>query len=267
VQYSVIIPAHNESANIEAQVAKFIENLPGEISDILVEIIIVENGSTDDTLDACRRLEHSFPNLVRIFTLSRGSYGEAIKLGMLESRGTHLSILESDFLDSRFVAKSMAVFRAELAELIVGSKRHPESVDRRPLKRRALTAIYNIVFLKLCFGYPGTDTHGLKSIEAHCAKTLCQTAFTTDEVFQTELVLLAWRLGVTIKEIPVTICELRSAPVSILRRFPKVLGTVRQLKSSLGRFPRIASEAGGAPVSERRLALAAQTRPEEPTVR
>jgi len=260
MQYSVIIPAHNESSNIEAQVVKFIEDLPREAAEILHEIIIVENGSTDSTPAACRRLEAMYPNLVRICTLSAGSYGKAIKLGMLESTGTHLSILECDFLDWTFVVRSIAMFRAERAQLIVGSKRHRESIDRRPLKRRVLTAMYNLVFLRLFLDYPGTDTHGLKSIETQCAKRLCQTALTTDEVFQTEIVLLAWRLGITIEELPVSISELRSAPISIRRRLPKVLNTVRELKRSLGRFP--ISVSGGTPVGALRRAPEVEPRPE-----
>jgi glycosyltransferase involved in cell wall biosynthesis len=236
VRYSIVIPAHNEAASIDAQVTQFIQNLPSEVAQILSEIIIVENGSTDDTLDVCRRLEQRFPTLVRIVTIARGSYGEAIKLGMLESKGTHLSILECDFLDSTFVVKSIAMFRANEAKVIIGSKRHPRSVDRRPLKRRALTGLYNYIFLRLLIGYPGTDTHGLKSLETTCAKSLCQMALTSDEVFQTEIVLLAWRLGVKIKEIPVNISEVRNAPVTILRRVPKVLNTVWELKRSLSRF-------------------------------
>ena len=237
MQYTIVIPAHNESANIDAHVTRFIENLPSEVAEILKEVIIVENGSTDGTLDVCRCLEQRFPDLVRIVTIPRGSYGEAIKLGMLESRGTHLSILECDFLDSAFVVKSIALFRTNKAELIVGSKRHRESIDRRPLKRRVLTAIYNLILLRLFIGYPGTDTHGLKSIEADCAKKLCGKALTTDEVFQTEIVLLAWQLGIKIDEIPVNISEVRTAPVTVLLRVPKVLKTVWELKRSLNRFP------------------------------
>jgi glycosyltransferase involved in cell wall biosynthesis len=242
MQYSVIIPAHNESSNIETQVTRFIEELPCEAAELLHEVIIVENGSTDGTLIVCRRLEKRFPNLVRVCTLPIGSYGEAIKLGMLESTGTHLSILECDFLDTGFVVRSIAIFLAKQAELIVASKRHPESIDRRPIKRRVLTAVYNLVFLRLLMHYPGTDTHGLKSIETRCAKRLCHTAITTDEVFQTEIVLLAWRLGVTIEEIPISISELRTAPISIRRRAPKVLNTVKELKRSLMRFPLRAPE-------------------------
>jgi glycosyltransferase involved in cell wall biosynthesis len=236
VQLSVVIPAHNEAEGIESQVTGFLESLPKEVADSLLEIIIVENGSKDETLEICHKLQQGYPDLLRIVTIARGSYGEAIKTGMLESKGTHITILECDFLDKAFVSKSIALFQAKEAAVIVGSKRHPASVDRRPLMRRILTALYNLVFLRLMIGYTGTDTHGLKSFESLCAKKLCDVALTTDEVFQTEIVLLAWRLGMKIQEVPVTIAELRGAPVSVVRRLPKVIYTVRQLKQSLSRF-------------------------------
>jgi glycosyltransferase involved in cell wall biosynthesis len=238
MECSVVIPAHNEAANLEAYVAHFIQTLPGDVAEVLEEIIIVENGSSDGTLDACRRLQQRFPKLIQVCTIPRGSYGEAIKKGMLESRGTHTSILECDFLDSRFLSASIAIFRANRAQFVVGSKRHPQSADGRPLKRRVLTALYNYVFLRLLIGYPGTDTHGLKSIETPVAKRLCEIALTTDEIFQTEIVLLAWKLGIKVEEVPVQILEMRSPTVTVLRRLPKVLDTVRALQHSLARFPK-----------------------------
>jgi len=237
MRFSVVIPAHNEAANLEAYVALFIQSLPNDVADVLQEIIIVENGSTDATLDVCRRLQRRFPELIRVSIIARGSYGEAIKRGLLESRGTHVSILECDFLDPRFVSASIAIFHANRAQLVVGSKRHPQSADRRPLKRRILTALYNYVFLRLLIGYPGSDTHGLKSIETPVAKRLCEIAITSDEVFQTEIVLLAWRLGIKIEEVPAQILEMRNPTVTVLRRVPKVLNTVRALQRSLRRFP------------------------------
>ena len=157
---------------------------------------------------------------------------------MLQCKGTHLSILELDCLDSDFVMRSMAKFRDERVDLIVGSKRHAASVDSRPLKRRLLTALYNLICLRLLIGYPGTDTHGLKSIEVESARRLCRAAVTTDELFQTEIVLLAWRLKMSIAEIPIKIREVRETRVTVLRRVPKIMNTVSELKRSLKRFPR-----------------------------
>ena len=62
IEYSIIIPAHSEAANIENYVTRFIHELPATVSDVLAEVIIVENGSKDDTLAACGRLQNAlFP--------------------------------------------------------------------------------------------------------------------------------------------------------------------------------------------------------------
>jgi len=243
MECSIVIPAHNEAANLEAYIAHFIQTLPYDVAGVLKEIIIVENGSSDGTLDACRRLQQRFPRLIQVCVIPQGSYGEAIKRGMLESRGTHVTILECDFLDHRFVSASIAILRLKRAQFVVGSKRHPLSADRRPLKRRILTALYNYVFLRLLMGYPGSDTHGLKSIDMPIAKRLCELAITSDEIFQTEIVLLAWKLGIRIEEVPVHILETRSPTVAVLRRLPKVLNTFRALQRSLVRFSKLSPQA------------------------
>jgi len=243
MNYSVIVPAHNEGAHIEASVNAFIGALPQSVQSVLSEVILVENGSRDNTAEACRRLAHAHPDLVRVLSLGRGSYGEAIKRGMIQSTGTHLSILECDFLDADFVARSIAYFEAGKGRFIVASKRHPESIDGRPFKRRLLTLGFNLL-LNVFLRYPGSDTHGLKSIEAGLAKKLCALAVTTDEVFQTEIVLIAWRLGNNVEEFPIRIEERRAEPVSVARRFPKVLTFLLELRRSLKRFPPRPSASG-----------------------
>jgi len=111
MQYSIIVPAHNEGDHIEAFVTAFIEGLDPALREIMCEIILVENGSSDNTLEACNRLRAQQPELVRVLSLERGSHGEAIKHGMLESRGTHLSILECDVLLPEFCGGFRGVLR------------------------------------------------------------------------------------------------------------------------------------------------------------
>jgi len=236
MQISIVVPVHNEAENLESSISTFLRTIPENTKQHLREFILVENGSTDGTYDACCRLQQLFPDVIRISQLKRGSYGEAIRTGMLESTASHVCILECDFLSADFVAQSIQAFDQGGVEFLVGSKRHKLSVDRRPVKRRLLTFLYNFLLLRLFTGYPGTDTHGLKAIEGNVAKRLCALAVTTDEVFQTEIVLLAWKTGVAIREIPVRIIEKRSPTVSITRRFPKVMRTVSDLRRSLDRF-------------------------------
>lgn len=236
MKYSVVIPAHNEAEHLASLVTTFIERLSPDVREVLAEVIIVENGSTDDTAGVVRRLEQNFNGLVRAASIPRGSYGAAIKRGMELSTGTHLSVLECDFLDATFVEQSIAKFQKAGARFIVASKQHKGSRDRRPLKRRLMTKGFNLL-LRVLVGYPGTDTHGLKSLDSALAKRLCSLAVTTDEVFQTEIVLLAWRLGFHVEELPIEIAEVRPTPARITKRLPKVVPILWQLRHSLKRFP------------------------------
>jgi glycosyltransferase involved in cell wall biosynthesis len=233
--HSIVIPVHNEAANLQEFVTTFIGNLPSDVQ--VVEIILVENGSRDATLTVCEGLRRAWPETIRVISIQTASYGEAIKAGILASTGTHVSVLECDFLEPDFLSLCDRLFEGGQTAFVVASKRHPASIDARPFKRRLLTAGYNRVLLGWCLGYPGSDTHGLKSIEGVCARRLCASTVTSGEVFQTELVLLAWRLGIRIHEVPIIIREKRTAPVSVMKRVPKVLNTIIQLRRSLSRFP------------------------------
>ena len=235
--HTLIVPAHNEAEHLIPFFTAFIDHLVAETRAAILEILVVENGSSDDTIGAARRLEQQYPDLVRAFSVDRPSYGEAIRQGMLQARGDTLSILEVDYLAADFVEDSIRLFRETDVKFIVASKRHPESKDCRPFKRRMLTLGFNLI-LNTLVGYPGSDTHGLKSIETALAQELCALAQTTDEVFQTEIVLLAWRLGHRIHELPITLKEQRPAPVSVARRLPKVMDMTRQLRRSIARFPK-----------------------------
>lgn len=235
MEYSVIVPAHNEGEHIVAFVSTFIQSLPEHVGGLLKEIILVENGSTDNTLAECKKLEQKYPAVVKAIQIGRGSYGEAIRTGMQHSSGTHLSILECDFLVPDFVAQSVKIFESSDVEFIIASKQHPDSKDERPFKRRMLTFWFNKI-LNFMVGYPGSDTHGLKSIETPLAKKLCELSQTTDEIFQTEIVVIAWALGHKIKEVPIDIAEKRAATVSIVKRLPKVMSMVFEIRKSLKRF-------------------------------
>lgn len=238
MKYSVVIPVHNEAQNIGLFVSEFIGRLSPGLRDSLLEILPVENGSTDGTMDALEQLRDQFPEIVRPMTVSAASYGEAMKHGILEARGTHVFVLECDVLDVDFVARAADLLQQGGAHLVIASKLHPDSADARPWKRRLLTRCFN-AYLRFRFGYPGTETHGLKAMESTIAKQLCEHSITTDEVFQTEFVLLAWRLGYRIEEVPLQLRERRPTPVRIARRLPMFFNIIRELKKSLARFPKL----------------------------
>jgi glycosyltransferase involved in cell wall biosynthesis len=232
----VIIPLHNEASTVRTVLPVFLEQLPAEAREVLAEILLVENGSTDATRSEAERLASTSAGLVRVHSIPNAGYGSAIRHGIRHSTGSHLTILECDVLSSTFLVESILAFQQDRASVIVGSKRHPQSVDQRPVARRLMTRGFNTL-LRLLIGYPGSDTHGLKSLEGTLARELCDKAVCSDEVFQTELVLLAWRLGHTVLELPIELREIRPTPVRVMRRAPKVAPILWELRRSLSRFP------------------------------
>lgn len=239
MSYSVVIPVHNEATHVEEAVREFLERLDAPTRAELIEVILVENGSRDNTLEVTRAMAARDPR-IKAITIPRGSYGEAIRAGMLAATGQWLSILEVDFLDAEFASASLQMLKRGESRFIVASKRAAGSVDARPLHRRVITAGFNAV-LRNFSGYDGTDTHGLKSIETALAQELCGLAITTDEALQTEIVLIAARRGCKIAELPIAIREVRPAPIRVLHRIPKTFGILMDLRRSLRRFPRNAS--------------------------
>lgn len=232
---SVVVPVHNESVNIEAFVREFRDSL-GDLVNEVREVILVENGSTDETFDTISSLSDAMPGFVRADRIPEASYGLAVKRGILEANYEWICILECDVMDVDFVRAACMQLAEKEADFVVASKRHPDSVDSRPFKRRALTYLFN-TYLKYRLGFVGTDTHGLKAMKAEVGKRLADICITSGEVLQTELVLLAERLGYKVVEIPLRLEERRSPAISIRKRFPKVMRMVGELKQSLARFP------------------------------
>lgn len=236
MKHSIVIPAHNEAATIETLVSEFVRALLVRQPGIDWEVLIVENGSIDGTLEAARRLAEAFPGVIHVLAAERRSYGGAIMRGIRESTCPALSVLECDVLSVPFIEHSVRLLAGGTSRFIVGSKRHPQARDLRPPSRRFLTWLFNVL-LRLCLRYPGSDTHGLKTMDTALAMRLCDLSIAGDESVQTELVLMAWRLGEQIAELPVDLSEIRATPVSIRRRLPLVVGFIIDLHRSMRRFP------------------------------
>jgi hypothetical protein len=235
VKHSIVIPAHNEAPTLEAFVSDFVRSMLARQPGIDWEVLVVENGSVDATLDAARRVADGFPDVVRVLASERRSYGGALKHGILNCSGQSLTVLECDALSVPFVEHSVRLLSEGSSRFIVGSKRHPQARDRRPASRRFLTWFFNAL-LRVFLGYPGSDTHGLKSLDTALARRLCELSIAGDEMVQTELVLVAWALGEQIAELPVDLSETRPTPVSIGRRLPHVMRFIPDLRRSVRRF-------------------------------
>lgn len=91
---SVILPAHNEEANIEVVVRSCLETLPKLVRDF--EVVVVNDGSRDDTGAILDHLAAEDPRVVpQHHEVNRG-YGDALMTGFAHSRGDYVMFMDSD---------------------------------------------------------------------------------------------------------------------------------------------------------------------------
>lgn len=197
---SVIVPAHNSAAVIGRTIAELVGRL-----DETAEVILVENGSTDDTYVRCVELARSqsvgVPHIV-VLRSERG-YGNALRAGTLASRGTWV-LITADDLPFRF--DDLDAFQRMASErdvaLIVGSKAHPGSKARRGALRRTLTAGFGLL-RRAVLGMKVGDPQGTLIVEGGLVREIVGRAAEPGFLFTTELVYLLERAGVDAVEVPV----------------------------------------------------------------
>jgi len=232
VKISVVMPAHNEEALLAASIDDVCAGLEARRASF--EVLIVENGSTDRTLELARDLESRLGE-VRVLSRPVADYGAALRLGLLEARGDAVVNFDVDYYDLAFLDAAVASLGpAPEAAIVVGSKRAPGADDQRAWPRRLVTWGFTTL-LRVLFRVGVSDTHGMKALERSRVVELARRCRFDADLFDTELVIRAERAGLRVTEIPVTVTERRPSRTPILRRVPRsLLGLVR-LRLALSR--------------------------------
>jgi glycosyltransferase AglD len=229
---SIVMPAHNETAMLESSVREVTTGLRS--ADGPFELIVVENGSTDTTLAIARQLSSDLPE-VEVETLPRADYGLALRTGVLSARGTVVVTFDVDYYDLGFLADALARVEGQKpADIVVASKRAAGAHDRRPWRRRLVTATFSGL-LRLGFGLQVSDTHGMKVLRRAAVEPLARRCRFGADLFDTELVLRAERAGLVTVELPVAVEERRPPRTPIWRRVPRTLVGLVRLRVALWR--------------------------------
>ncbi|MGI8492705.1 MAG: glycosyltransferase, partial [Acidimicrobiales bacterium] len=198
------------------------------------ELLICQNGSTDQTTAVASTLASQYPEVTAL-DLNVADYGAALRLGFLASRGDLVVNFDVDFVDLDFLSAAVVLLeqRHEIS-VVVGSKRSPDSHDRRRPGRRLVTAVFGLV-LRHVFGLQVSDTHGLKALRRARLAPLVEACQFGEDIFDTELILRAERAGLGVAELPVTVDDQRPPRTSIVGRIPRSLLGLARLRLSLWR--------------------------------
>ncbi len=226
------MPAHDEEDWLHSAVGEVATGLRARALEF--EIVIVENGSTDTTVDVAKGLETEYPE-VRSVSLGQADYGLALREGFLMASGDAVAIFDVDYFDLGFLDRALVVIGdPEGPAIVVASKRGAGAVDTRAWTRRMVTSVFALV-LRAGFGLGVSDTHGMKVLRREPLVELARACRFGTDLFDTELVLRAERHGLRAVEIGVTVEERRPSRTSIFRRIPRTLSGLARLRIALWR--------------------------------
>ncbi len=201
---SLVVPVHNEAGLLRVNASVLSEYLARHFSSY--EIILVENGSVDDTGKIARELKGTLDR-VRVVELPESCLGEAIKTGVRSATHGKVVYFPIDLsVDLGFIPESVRLL--DDYSLVVGSKRLNGDLDHRSTLRKTLSRGYHWLVRRL-LRTSLTDTTCVKAYRRDCFLDLAALVPSRSQVFETELLVEAKRRGYSVKEVPVAVDDSR----------------------------------------------------------
>ncbi len=199
---SVIMPAYGLETVIERNIETVCRLLEGNIP---FEVLPVDDGSRDGTAAAIRRAAARDPDHVHpVFVQVNAGKGNALKCGFAAARGSHILLLDADLdLDPVRITTFFDIMAEKQAAIVIGSKRHPDSVIDYPWHRRLSSVVYYTI-VRLLIGLPISDTQtGMKLFTREALAWSFERMLVKTFAFDLEVLSIAHAQGHTVAEAPI----------------------------------------------------------------
>lgn len=198
---SIIIPAYNEENRLPRTLEQVLEFLNKQTYSF--EVVVVENGSSDRTFEVAKEYAQTLSNVIVLKEDQRGK-GNAVRRGMLEATGEYRFICDADLSMpieevSKFIPPQLTDFDIAIGSReAFGAVRYNEP-SYRHIGGRAINLLIRLFILS---GFQDTQC-GFKCFRAEVAENLFRQQTLTGWSFDIEILYLARRKKLRIKEIPI----------------------------------------------------------------
>lgn len=113
---SIIVP----SFNMEDYLAKGIESVLGISNSSALDVIVVNDGSKDRTLEIALGIEHRYPDVVTVVDKENGNYGSCINAALKAARGKYVKVLDADdYVDTTAFEALVSILGTVDADVVV----------------------------------------------------------------------------------------------------------------------------------------------------
>ncbi|MEI8175728.1 MAG: glycosyltransferase family 2 protein [Candidatus Omnitrophota bacterium] len=199
---SIIMPAYNEGKDIFRNIRETTATFDEFGCDY--EIIVVDDGSRDETYAQLQRAAREMKRVSILKNMENFGKGRALKKGFRQAKGSFIVFLDSDMdLHPAQIQTFFDIMRLDEADVVIGSKRHPNSRLNYPWHRRIVSGVY-FFFVKILFGLPIRDTQtGLKLFKRSVLEKVFPKILVKKFAYDLELLVLAHHFGYKVTEAPV----------------------------------------------------------------
>lgn len=226
---SVVVPTYNEEARIQRNLEKLVEYL--KVKFLHFEVIAVDDGSRDDTPRKIAEVARKDPRVRHFpFSTNRGK-GFVVREGILKARGDVIFFTDADLSTPVEEIEKALQGWSEGYPVIIASRRHEQSVIRlrQNWLRETIGMGFNLL-VRMLLPLPFRDTQcGFKGFSQKAAREIFSRVHIEGFAFDAEMLLIAKRLGYSIKEIPICWTNSPESKVRPLRHSLLVVGELLRI--------------------------------------
>jgi glycosyltransferase involved in cell wall biosynthesis len=185
----------------------------GELGGTSIEVLVIDDGSTDDTADLAVRLIAPLPHSAVIRLPTNRGKGAAIRAGINQARGKLVAFMDVDMAvhPSQLVMLLNALGESDVS---IGSRSLPGSATEGDTFHRVVMGRTFARIVKLLFDLPYCDTQcGFKAYRISAARLLFNDTAIDRFAFDVDVLARAQRMGLRVTEVPVRWVQVRGSRI------------------------------------------------------
>ena len=207
-RFTVVMPAYRAAD----RVAESIATVRDALADIDTEILVVDDGSTDDT---AARAEAAGARVIRL-PANRGK-GAAVRAGMLAATGRAVAFTDVDLAYPPEQLRGLLAQIEDGWDVVVGNRWHQnsEAITRPSYLRQLSSRMFNALTATVLLAQYRDTQCGCKAFRSDVARTIFEHTKLDGFAFDVEVLHLVERYRFSLKEIPVRVAEDGSSTVRV----------------------------------------------------
>ncbi|HTH54192.1 MAG TPA: glycosyltransferase [Edaphobacter sp.] len=231
-ELSIVIPAYNESARIEHALDRVMTCIAEQGWN--AEVLIVDDGSTDNTAEIVQRWMQSHPRLHLIKNPGNRGKGYSVRNGLLQAAGEIVMFTDADLSAPMEEAERLLAAIHDGADVAIGSRwmDRTRQTIHQPLYRQFFGRCFNWI-TRTVMGLPFKDTQcGFKAFRRPVAQVIFRLQTIERWGFDPEILFIAQKLGYRIQEVPVTWGHDERSRISYLKDGIKMLEDMARIRAN-----------------------------------